>query len=97
MRTSVRELHELIAKHFGKCPIRESSDGTLVYVLRQEERYTAQPVEFVGSLHDPGTFSKVCAEFRNRVVVLSGKDVAGKPYKWRNGDLLMVPRALSCR
>lgn len=98
LRTAVRELSQFVAAQLGKCPVRESSDGTLVFMLRQDGRNTWPPVEFSGSLKDgcidvTGTRSAIRIESRNNVLVVSGLDAAKKPYRWRNGDPLSVPRA----
>lgn len=98
LRTAVRELSQFVAAQLGKCPVRESSDGTLVFMLRQDGRNTWPPVEFSGSLKDgyidvAGTRSAIRIESRNSVLVVSGLDAAKKPYRWRNGDPLSVPRA----
>lgn len=98
LRTGLRELKDLVASQLGKCPVRESSDGTLIFMLRQDGRYTWPPVEFTGSLKDgyidiTGTRSTLRVESRNSVLVVTGLDAAKKPYRWRNGDPLSVPRA----
>lgn len=90
-------LDAIFARHTAgaRCPVRVASDGSTLRVFRWPQGVFA-PVEFLRSAGTVGEFVRD-GMVRMRIAVpeaiqLSGLDEAGKPYTWRDGDLLTVRR-----
>lgn len=90
-------LDAIFARHMegASCPVRVASDGSTLRVFRWPQG-VFNPVEFMRSAGAVGEFvPNGMVTMRIAVpesIVLSGLDGAGRPYSWRDGDLLSVKR-----
>ncbi len=84
-----------ITSRLGASPARVSSDGTRLRIFRGSGHDVLRAAQHHLSPRGPfvaGSSVRVHFASAGSVVVVSGLDSAGQPYKWENGDPLTVAR-----
>jgi hypothetical protein len=91
------EVDDVLTQHLGSATlVRLSSDGTRTYLLRAQQPFgglSFSRCAMNAGSPVPGTRTTVKVESANSVVVVSGLDEAGKPFRWRGRSPLEVKRA----
>lgn len=90
-------IHSIIAARYGQGPIRIASDGSRLYLFKRVYGMPLAATDFIRSATGADGYPVIGSTVRIRiasapVIVLSGADDAGKPYRWERGDPLTVAR-----